>query len=224
MFLLQERYQLFDTENINNFRDDIMTSKEVIVVPYSNNWASVFQELSTIFNKYLKDYIIGIEHVGSTSVPGLAAKPIIDLDLVIKDKSNFKEIIRVLKELGYNYLGEMGIVGRDAFERMSDLSPADGSGKQWLRHHLYVCTQDSMGLKNHIRFRDYLRSHPEIVIEYGTLKTELAKKYPFDIDSYIDGKTDFIISILAKNGFDDEILQNIKQQNIASKNALINPH
>ncbi|ETZ22685.1 GrpB family protein [Pedobacter sp. V48] len=224
MFLLQERYQLFNTENINNFRDDIMTSKEVIVVPYSSDWASVFEKLSSIFNKQLKDYIIGIEHVGSTSVQGLAAKPIIDLDLVIKDKSNFKEIIRILKGLGYNYLGEMGIVSRDAFERMSDLSPADGSGKQWPRHHLYVCTQDGIGLKNHIRFRDYLRSHPEIVIEYGTLKTELAKKYPFDIDSYIDGKTDFIISILAKNGFDDEILQNIKQQNIASKNASIKPH
>jgi GrpB-like predicted nucleotidyltransferase (UPF0157 family) len=190
-----------------------MTSKEVVVVPYSSNWASVFQELSNTFNKHLKGLINRIEHIGSTSVPGLAAKPIIDLDIIIKDKSNFKEIIQILKELGYNYLGEMGIVGRDAFERISDLSPVDGSGKRWLRHHLYVCTEDSMGLKNHIRFRDYLRSNQEVVIEYGTLKMELAKKYPFDVDSYVDGKTDFIISILAKNGFDDKILSSIKQQN-----------
>nr|WP_068889423.1 GrpB family protein [Pedobacter panaciterrae] len=190
-----------------------MTSKEVVVVPYSNNWASVFEDLSAIFSKYLKDYIIGIEHVGSTAIPGLSAKPIIDLDIIIQDKSNFKEIIRILKKLGYNYLGEMGIIGREAFERISDLSPNDGSGKQWLRHNLYVCTEDSMGLKNHIRFRDYLRSHPALVNEYGTLKMELAKKYPFDIDGYINGKTDFIISILAKNGFDNEILKSIKQQN-----------
>lgn len=203
-------------ENINNFIPDIMASKEVVVVPYSSNWALIFQELSNTFNVHLKDFIIGIEHIGSTSVPGLSAKPIIDLDIIIKDKTNFKEIIRILKELGYNYLGEMGIVGRDAFERISDLSPVDGSGRRWLRHHLYVCTQDSMGLKNHILFRDYLRSNQKVALEYGAIKMELAKKHPFDIDSYIEGKTDFIISILAKNGFDDKILSSIKQQNKTS--------
>ncbi|NRF38283.1 GrpB family protein [Pedobacter foliorum] len=193
-----------------------MASKEVVVVPYSSNWALIFQELSNTFNVHLKDFIIGIEHIGSTSVPGLSAKPIIDLDIIIEDKTNFEEIIRILKELGYNYLGEMGIVGRDAFERISDLSPVDGSGRRWLRHHLYVCTQDSMGLKNHILFRDYLRSNQKVALEYGAIKMELAKKYPFDIDSYIEGKTDFIISILAKNGFDDKILSSIKQQNKTS--------
>jgi GrpB-like predicted nucleotidyltransferase (UPF0157 family) len=192
-------------------------SKKVIVVPYSTNWPIAFEKLKSVFNYHLKDLMISIEHGGSTSVPGLSAKPIIDIDIIIRNKDRFENIISILKKLGYTYAGEMGIPGREAFTRTSALTPEDGSGYDWPAHHLYVCLENSNSLKNHLLFRDYLRTHLEKAQEYGELKMELAKKHPLDIDSYIEAKTAFILSILEESGFDQEELFKINLQNKANK-------
>jgi GrpB-like predicted nucleotidyltransferase (UPF0157 family) len=194
-----------------------MENNTIVVVPYSDSWAITFQQLATVLNNRLKDFIISIEHVGSTSVPGLAAKPIIDLDILIKDKSQSQQVISILGELGYTHRGDLGIPGREAFFRDSDQTPIDGAGTQWPAHHLYVCLEDSMSLKNHLRFRDFLRAHPETALQYGALKSALAAKYPNDIDNYVEGKTAFITAVLAQTGFDQDILNNITLQNKAPR-------
>lgn len=115
--------------------------KKVVVVPYSVNWATEFEKLKSVFQNCLKTLIRGIEHVGSTAVPGLSAKPIIDIDIIISNKEQFDEIKSTLKKLGYTYCGEMGIPGREAFKRDDQLTPMDGSGYLWYEHHLYVCVE-----------------------------------------------------------------------------------
>ncbi|CAL1518765.1 GrpB family protein [Chitinophaga sp. MM2321] len=194
-----------------------MENNRIIVVPYSDHWATVFNQLKAVFSDRLKDLFISIEHVGSTAVPGLSAKPIIDTDIIIKDKSRFEEIVEILDKLGYTHQGDMGIPGRAAFKRRSELTPEDGSGRTWPQHHLYVCLQDSVSLKNHLSFRDFLRANPRKAKEYGALKLQLAKEYPLDIDSYIEGKTKFITAMLESTGFSQEALSDITAQNKAPK-------
>ncbi|MBO7516000.1 MAG: GrpB family protein, partial [Lachnospiraceae bacterium] len=131
-----------------------------------------------------------IEHVGSTSVRGLSAKPIIDIDVVIKDMTIFDHVKEALSGIGYHHEGDLGIPGREAFKY---------EGKEHLRkHHLYVCPVDSPELRRHLKFRDYLRSHPEAVEEYGKIKEEGAALYPDDMDKYIAHKAPVIQSIYEK--------------------------
>ncbi len=137
----------------------------------------------------LGELAIGIEHVGSTSVEGLSAKPIIDIDVVIKDYTVFEEVVSALGSIGYRHEGDLGIAGREAFKY---------DGKDHLRkHHLYVCPEASPELKRHIAFRDYLRTHPDAVREYSRIKEEGARLYPYDIDRYIEHKSPFIEKIYA---------------------------
>ena len=135
---------------------------------------------------------MAIEHVGSTSVRGLAAKPIIDIDVVIGDASCLDAAIAALARIGYRHEGDLGIPGREAFKY---------AGKDHLqRHHLYVCPQDSAELKRHLAFRDYLRAHPEAVEAYGRIKEAGAALYPEDIDGYIAHKAPFIEGIYDEIG------------------------
>ena len=135
---------------------------------------------------------IGIEHVGSTSVQGLSAKPIIDIDVVIKDDTLLEDVVSALGEIGYQHEGNLGIVGREAFKY-------DGK-KHLMKHHLYVCPEDSPELRRHIAFRDYLRAHPEAVLDYSRIKEEGAKQYPDDMERYIEHKSPFIEKIYAEIG------------------------
>lgn len=164
-----------------------MATKNVVVEKYDENWKNDFIEIRDELQAALEDSVLNIEHVGSTSVEGLSAKPIIDIDIVISDLSVFDEVKRRLGTIGYQHEGDLGIPGREAFKY---------DGKDHLRkHHLYVCTQDCSELKRHITFRDYLRSNPDAVREYSRVKEEGAKLYPHDIDSYINHKSPFIEAI-----------------------------
>ena len=161
--------------------------KHVVVHSYEKTWADDFVAIRDELNTVLKDLALRIEHVGSTSVEGLSAKPIIDIDVVIENRKRLPEVIAALQKLGYSHEGDQGIPGREAFKY---------EGKEHLRkHHLYVCAQDSEELRRHIAFRDYLRSHPDAVAEYSRIKEEGAELYPWDIDKYIEHKSPFIESI-----------------------------
>ena len=164
-----------------------MTKKHVVVEPYNIIWKQDFQNIKAEIEDALGDLALSIEHVGSTSVEGLSAKPIIDIDVVIEDRLILDDVILALKKIGYTHEGDQGIEGREAFKYQ---------GKEHLRkHHLYVCAKDASELRRHIGFRDYLRNHPEAVAEYSRVKTEGAIKYPYDIDGYIAYKSDFIEQI-----------------------------
>lgn len=190
-----------------------MNRKKIIIEEYSEVWPILFNNLHNVFKKTLGSLIVDIQHVGSTSVPGLAAKPTIDIDLVIKNKELLNFVIERLEDLGYEYLGDLGIKDREAFRRKSDKTPIDGSGKIWPNHNLYCCTQNSLSFKNHISFRDFLRKNPEKLKQYSELKKSLAFEHPFESDYYTEQKTPFITEILKETGFSPEELVEITAQN-----------
>lgn len=161
-----------------------MKTKKVIVLPYDDRWKKDFEEIAEEIRAALENTAVRIEHVGSTSVEGLCAKPIIDIDVVIEEMEVFPEVCRRLEKIGYCYEGNLGIMGREAFRY---------EGRERLRkHHLYVCPKDSEELKRHIAFRDYLRKHKDAAEKYGRIKEEGARLYPEDIDGYIRYKGEFI--------------------------------
>ncbi len=165
-------------------------TKEIQIISYNPAWKKEFQKISVMIRRLIGDLIIKIEHVGSTSVKGLAAKPVIDIDVVIEDYRTFPEVTDRLEKAGYIYQGNLGIEGREAFQRRFN----DG----FMKYHLYVCPSDGKGYLEHMALRDYLREHEDERKKYQLLKIELAKKHRFDIDSYCDGKTNFIKQILQK--------------------------
>lgn len=164
-----------------------MRTAMVTVLPYDGRWAEEFLQIKAELEATLGELATTIEHIGSTSVVGMSAKPCIDIDVVISDYSVFDEAVRRLAEIGYVHEGDLGIAGREAF---------DYSGKEHLRkHHLYVCPKDSPELRRHIVFRDYLRSHPEAVAKYSRVKEEAAELFPDDIEKYIEYKSPCIAEI-----------------------------
>ena len=121
-----------------------MRTKRVVVVPYDEAWKNAFEEIKTEIEAEIGDLIIGIEHVGSTSVEGMSAKPCIDIDVIIKDYSVFGEIVRKLGASGYIHEGDLGIQDREAFKYADK--------PHLMTHHLYVCPRDSEELHRHIVF------------------------------------------------------------------------
>ena len=175
----------------------------IIVVDYDPIWPDVFRELSSRVWPLVADFALSIEHVGSTAVPGLAAKPVIDMTIVIPSEAQIPLAIRQLAKLGYVHRGNLGVEGREAFQSPEGFAP----------HHLYVCPQGSLGLQNQLAVRDYLRNYSGTAQAYGELKKDLARQFPHDIDSYIDGRTDFLLGVLRDAGLSSDQLQTIEHAN-----------
>ena len=162
----------------------------IIIEPYNPQWSVEFEKIKEYLLPHIGELIVDIHHVGSTSVPGLSAKPIIDFDIEIATMDVFPEVKEQLSQLGFRHEGDYGISGREVFKPEK---PDD-----FMMYYMYVCSSDSVELKQHLYFRDALRNDPNAKKEYGTLKTVLADKCGNDIDSYIDGKTNFIRSMLER--------------------------
>ncbi len=164
-----------------------MRTVHVTVVPYDSKWPQEFQRIVNSLPLVIGSDCERIEHVGSTSVLGLCAKPVIDSDVVLKRKEDMKAVSAKLADAGYIDEGDLGIEGREAFRY---------EGKpELMSHHLYVCGPDSRELHRHLAFRDYLRKHPDAVREYSDIKKQAASLYPDDIDGYIAYKSAFIEKI-----------------------------
>lgn len=164
----------------------------VTVVPYDVNWKADFEKIKNEIVLAIGDLIIGVEHVGSTSVEGLCAKPCIDIDVVIKDMSVFDSVVKGLATIGYVHEGDLGIKGREAF---------DYKDKPHLKkHHLYVCPQYSEELHRHVAFRELLRSDHDAAERYGKVKQEAAKLFPCDIEKYINYKSQCIKELYERCG------------------------
>ncbi len=158
----------------------------VVVVDYDPEWVVAFARLKSLLSPYLVSLHATMEHVGSTSIPGAAAKPIIDIDVVVQSEPDVKEAILLLARAGFKHQGDLGIRGREAFESPAGL-PAN---------HLYVVVAGSPEHVRHVRFRDYMRGHPEAVREYSSLKKSLAGKFRDDREAYTESKTSFVEGIL----------------------------
>ena len=134
----------------------------------------------------LNEIAASIDHVGSTAVPGLAAKPIIDIDVLLRSSTDLPLVMHRLAELGYEHRGDLGVSGREAFRVKSSV----------IQHHLYVCPPGNREYSRHIAFRDYLRAHPVDANAYVCLKRELAEKFGEDREAYSQAKSEFVQRIL----------------------------
>ncbi|GII39050.1 hypothetical protein Pph01_40530 [Planotetraspora phitsanulokensis] len=151
-------------------------------MPYDPKWPEIFETLRRRLKAQLGDLAWRIEHVGSTAVPGLSAKPIVDLDVVIHSRDDLAEVITALRRLGYAHEGDGGIQGREMFT-----TPADAPA-----HHLYVCATGNRELARHLVFRDLLRADPMTARAYAALKADLAARFRSDRRGYSEAKTAFI--------------------------------
>ncbi|WP_137744682.1 MULTISPECIES: GrpB family protein [Robertmurraya] len=156
--------------------------RKVEVCPYNEKWAQMFIEEAESLNHIFRKDIIDIHHIGSTAVPGLKAKPIIDIMIVVKNINHIDRYNMKMKEIGYDPKGENGIVGRRYFQKGGDNRS----------HHVHIYQKGSYEIKRHLAFRDYLKSHPDEMEYYGNTKEELAQQFPYDIESYINGK-DYLV-------------------------------
>ena len=169
-----------------------MRTTRVIVLPYDSAWKSAFEEIKKEIECALEGLMLGIEHVGSTSVEGLSAKPCIDIDVIIRDYSVWDAVVERLKTIGYIHEGDLGIKGREAFKY---------ENKPHLQtHHLYVCPKYSAELHRHITFRDFLRGHADAVKRYSSVKETAAKLFPNDIEQYMKYKSTCIEELYRQCG------------------------
>jgi GrpB-like predicted nucleotidyltransferase (UPF0157 family)/chloramphenicol 3-O-phosphotransferase len=160
----------------------------VVVVDYDEAWPVLFEELARPVREALADLGAEIEHVGSTAVPGLAAKPIVDIDVVVPSTEDVPAAIERLRSLGYLYQGDKGIPGREAFRWPSGVTP----------HHLYVVVAGGEPLLAHLALRDHLRANPEVAAEYAALKQRLAQRFGDDRLGYTEAKSEFVAGVLRR--------------------------
>ena len=166
----------------------------VKLVSHNPKWKLLYEEESLFLHKILDGYIAGIAHIGSTAIPGIIAKPIIDIALAVKDIAKVQEIIENMESHGYIYRGEilLGIPDRYLFVK----------GTENIRtHHIHLMPITHYEWETHRLFRDYLISHPETAKSYENLKIELMHQFPTDRSSYLEGKSSFIQNVIktAKN-------------------------
>jgi len=179
------------------------------VHPYNTHWPEHFIEIEYWLSLHISSPYKSIEHVGSTSVPGLSAKPIIDIDIIIDEEKDKQAIIDELTALGYIHLGDLGIIGREAFRK-------SGRALEFPNHNLYIIPEANVAWHNHKFLRDYLRSNKDSVKTYSELKIALAQEFSEDIDAYLDGKTKFILEILKLSDIPKSSLKEIEKQNSIS--------
>ena len=158
-------------------------ARRVWVTAYDPAWEAQAAQEARRVQAALGENCPVVYHIGSTSVPGLAAKPIIDIMPVVRSLGAVDGSRAALESLGYEYLGEFGIPGRRYMRKGGDERT----------HQVHVFAQgDTVNITRHLAFRDFLRAHPDVCAEYAALKRELAARYPYDIDAYCEGKEAFV--------------------------------
>ena len=155
---------------------------DIKVVAYDSEWPNKYQSEKEALTNCLGSIISRIHHIGSTSVEGLAAKPIIDIILEVSNLDLLDKSTGAFQDLGYEVMGEFGIVGRRYFRK----------GRINRTHQIHAFKSGDLNIKRHIAFRDYLKEHPLVKSEYEGLKKDLAKSCNNNIDVYCDGKDDFV--------------------------------
>ena len=157
--------------------------QHITVVNYDPEWPSKYVRERDYITEILKDNCISIYHIGSTSVPELAAKPIIDIMVVVRSLDRVDAVAEKFSDMGYEYLGEFGIVGRRYLRKGGDERT----------HQIHIFQSDDWNnIGRHLAFRDYMRTHEKERNQYAKIKKDLAQKFPYDIDGYCDGKENFV--------------------------------
>lgn len=162
--------------------------RKVEVTEYNKGWSLMYEKEAIKLRKIFDDEIIKVHHIGSTSVKGLKAKPVIDIMPVVRNIGRIDEFNTEMINIGYEPKGEKGLSRRRFFQKGGDNRT----------HHVHIFELGNPEIERHLAFRDYLRSHPEAVTEYGNLKEELSQHFPYDIEAYISGKERLVSKIEKK--------------------------
>ena len=171
-----------------------LPKQPVEIVEFDPAWPAMFEEEKARILEACGEWLETVEHIGSTSVPGLAAKPIIDMMPGLRRLEDGRHCIEPMEKLGYQYLGEYGIPERLYFNRGVPRS-----------HHVHMFVVGHGQWDRHLLFRDYLRTHPQAAAAYADLKRELARRHREDRDAYTDAKTEFVRTIEAQAGSKAEL-------------------
>jgi GrpB-like predicted nucleotidyltransferase (UPF0157 family) len=171
---------------LKNKRNISKRDKRIVgVVSYNSNWKKMYKEESEKIKNVLSDIIIDIHHIGSTAIPGIKAKPVVDILVEVEDIEGVNQYNHKMKELGYEAMGEYGIPKRRFFRK----------GGNNRTHHIHVFQLGNKEIERHINFKEYLIAHPKKAREYSKLKEKLANKYNYDVENYTNSKSDFIKEI-----------------------------
>jgi GrpB-like predicted nucleotidyltransferase (UPF0157 family)/GNAT superfamily N-acetyltransferase len=168
-----------------------MATRKIEIVPYNPAWPQMFEEEAANIKQVLGENCIAIHHIGSTSVPGLAAKPIIDMIPVVLDIMKVDQATQSMQRLGYEAKGEFGMLFRRFFVKNQT---SQG-------YHVHVFEQGNPEIERHLQFRDWMRTHEDDRNAYAILKQELALRHPHDRNAYCLGKEGFVTAIDANTGF-----------------------
>ena len=158
-------------------------AQHVIVTEYNPLWPQLYRQEAEQIRAILRDNCVAIHHIGSTAVVGLCAKPVIDIMPVVVSLARVDAQKKAFEAIGYEVLGEFGIAGRRYLRK--------GGDERTHQLHIFEQGADEQ-IKRHLALRDYLRAHPQDAAVYGRLKRQLAQQFPWDIESYCDGKDDLV--------------------------------
>jgi GrpB-like predicted nucleotidyltransferase (UPF0157 family) len=157
----------------------------VILTPYTAEWERLFEEEKTLLQAAVGRYVLDIQHVGSTSIPGMVAKPILDIGIAVGNFEEAAVCVEPIEKLGYEYRGEHGIPRRHFFVKGDSTT-----------HHVHMNEVHSLDWENQVLFRDYLIQHPGTAQAYAELKLQLCQRFPADRQAYLDEKSPFIERVL----------------------------
>jgi GrpB-like predicted nucleotidyltransferase (UPF0157 family) len=160
----------------------------IIIEEYDPQWPKSFEAIRSRIEAALGRFAAAVEHVGSTAVPGLAARPSIDIDVLLRSNNDRTRVVERLSARGYKHEGTAGVSEREVFE-----SPGHD-----ILHHLYVCASDRQEFLGHLAVRDYLRRHPDHAEDYARLKRSLSGRLSIDRDAYAQAKSEFMQGVLRR--------------------------
>lgn len=164
-----------------------LISGTVEIIEYNPEWKDEFLQEKEVLEKQLQDYDVDIQHVGSTSIVGCFAKPIIDIAIGVESLEYGEQLVLLLCNIGYVYAGDGGIPGRHFFKKINgELST----------HYIHLEPINGILWDNHILFRDYMNKHPQLIIEYSDLKKCLEKDFYNNRNNYAIGKNPFIEKVI----------------------------
>jgi GrpB-like predicted nucleotidyltransferase (UPF0157 family) len=159
----------------------------VVLCPYSEEWETLFEREKENLYSSIKEYAMDIQHIGSTSIKGMYAKPIIDIIVVIKDLNDGFKLIQVIESLEYHFKGSLGKSNRFFFWKGDEDKNT---------HNLHIVEFKDKNWENLILFRDFMNSHSDYRDKYISLKIELANKYKMDRAAYTEKKIEFILEVI----------------------------
>jgi len=172
-----------------------LNRKSVKLVAHEKKWKTLYEREEKLLRLAVGEFLISIEHIGSTAIPQIVAKPIIDVIVGVENLTDVEKYLLPLKKIGYEYRGEQGIVGRPFFRKGPEAVST---------HHLSVVRFGGEIWRKHLLFRDYLRRHTEAARRYDELKKELAVKFKNNREAYTNGKTEFVADVLRAANFSEQ--------------------